>query len=564
MTNRQSPLLFGLLLLAFITVAESSRAAPTSKLWIEDFTNRANYNSGTAIWNQATGWVTPTLVVKAWDDGSVHTSNLDVGDGSLGDFNSLTWAHLAASVDVLNKIIYLNTALHSIFKFRNFTLDAGWTLDSVGNAPLVLYVLGDMTVNGVITCSGHNGTSSIGSAGTAVAGVGGEGRCGGSRGGDGGAVYSGAGSSSAQNGSSPAIAITGGQGGTISGAGNGSGGGGGGSWGNGGAFIGTAGTTGTIGSGGAAGTQVSNPNWTQYFGGAGGGGGSGSSLQAGGGGSGGGGILVVHVGRSLSIGVSGQMSADGGSGGSSPSSGGGGGAGGAGSVQTWVGQDLTLLGAAANTISARTGSAGSPASGGSGGLGWGGRTWTSTPLTNGFFNASGASIDPTSQLTYEGDVEFSVASQFVISQSFDTESTLAHFISAAILPASANVSVEFSGSNDSFISDNSGWVSSSQISSLDHKRYLRFRLSLNNLSGTAPEKVHSMTVNFESDEKKNFVFKNSGCGLIQPSQSTSQSTSQQLGPSAFSATLFAFFLLLLPLFLLGLLQCSIPKVKPAE
>ncbi len=539
----------GCFFLFFLGLSFQAPAAGVATQISESFASRGHLATATAIWNHATGAVTPTLLVKAWNDGVARNSALDVGDGSLGDFDSTTWANFASSIDLSSKIITIDTNAYPILKFRNFILDAGWTLDLTGSNPLVIDVLGDMTVNGVINCSGKNGSASTGTGAGAGAGIGGTGRCGGAAGGNGGPVYPGSGTSTGQVGSSPAFpTIKGGNPGSTTGAGNGSGGGGGGAWGSATLSIGTSGGNGSGGTGGGAGTQVSNPNWAQYFGSAGGGGGSGSGTEAGGGGGGGGGILILHVGRSLVVGASGLILANGGDGGSSISTGGGGGAGGAGSIQTWVGKSITLSGINPSTISAKSGFPGSPATGGAGGSGWSGRTWTVYPLAAGFFNPSGASIAPPSELPAEGATEYTIGIQTVVSNSYDTSSTLAEFTSASILPASANVSLEAAGSDDQFQTDDTGWVQSVNVAQINKKRFVRFRLSLNNLSGTAPEIVQNIKFNYIAGERGNFQMNANGCGVIQAPQPP--------GPAA--------GLLFLPLIFLIWFQCSNPKVKPVD
>ena len=146
-------------------------AAGVATQLTESFTSRDHLANSTALWNHATGAVTPTLLVKGWKTiilpgppatlSAPQDSPIDVGDGSLGDFDSTTWSRFAISINSTGKIITIDTNIYPILKFKNFVLDVGWTLAPTGSNPLVIYVLGDMTVNGVINCSGRNGTPSV-------------------------------------------------------------------------------------------------------------------------------------------------------------------------------------------------------------------------------------------------------------------------------------------------------------------------------------------------------------------------------------------------------------------
>lgn len=510
----------------------------------EDLSTRNYHASSTAVWNQGLGLITPVITVGSWNDGSNHTSTIDIGDGSHGDFNSSTWANFSTSVDTSGKIIYLNTTSYPIFKFKSFDLTAGWTISPSGTNPLVIYVQGNMTVNGTIQCSGGNGSSSVGTGGSAVAGSGGTGRCGGAAGGNGGAIYSGGVTGNGVAGSTTSVSIGGGGPGLITGAGTGSGGGGGGAW----SALNIpnqAATAGTSGSVGARGTNSSNPAWSTSLGSAGGGGGSGSTNEAGGGGGAGGGVVVIHVGGNMTVGSAGLVLANGGDGGVSPSAGGGGGAGGGGSIQVWVAGTLTLNGVGNNQISAASGTRGSPATGGRGSSGWAGRTWV---VSKTFSNPSAATIDPSSELTSEGTLLYDTSANVsATSSAIDSGSTLASFTSASFVSsAAAQVTLEFAGSNDQFVSDDTGWVNSANISQLNNKRFLKFRVTINNNNAATPVTVDSLTVNYSKGEKTEFEFKSSGCGMINSP------------PTNFPSL---FLLAILFLFPIGL-GIALPRVRP--
>lgn len=480
----------------------------------ETFSSRTYWDSGTALWNQARGLLTPALVIRNWNDGSNRTSDFDIGDGRHGAFNSTTWSQIADSVDTGTNTIYLNT--DEEFYFTTFDLPASWTLEGVGSKPLTIYVQGDMTVDGTIQCSGKAGGNSTGTMAGALAGTGGEGRCGGYAGGSGGARYTGGSTGDGHMGSSATVGtISAGAAGTTTGAGSGSGGGGGGAWSS---FNipNTASTAGLSGTAGARGSNDVDSDWTYVQGAAGGGGGSGSSTEAGAGGGAGGGVLIIHVGGNFTAGTTGLLLANGGDGGVSPSDGGGGGAGGGGSIQLWVAENLTLNGPGNNQISAASGNIGNTASGGDGGSGWAGRIWIGVVGAK-FSNPLGATNDPSTDLISEGTPEYVTSAVMAISKPLDTLSTLPYFSSAAFSTTgtATDIQLEVAGSNDAFASDDTGWVSDSNVALIDNKRYVRFRLTLTNSNASTPTTVDSVSIDFTKGEKKEFEFQASGCGWMQ-------------------------------------------------
>ena len=486
----------------------------------ENFSSRAYFSSATANWNQARGLITPSLIVKDWNDGANQSSSLEIGDGSHGEFNSSTWSRFATSVDSGTQTIYLDTTTYPIFKFTTFTLPAGWTIEPVGSNPLIIYVQGDMILLGTIECSGKNGTSSTGTGATATAGAGGEGRCGGARGGNGGSRYTGAGTGDGQIGVSTSGLIGGGAPGVVTGVtGTGGGGGGGGSWT---AFVfsHTNSSNGTMATGGARGANHSDPAFTELLGSAGGGGGSGCDTEAGGGGGGGGGLVVLHVGEDLDLGTTGLILANGGNGGASPSAGGAGGSGAGGSVQTWVAGTLSMMHPSDYQIRAFSGTRGNATTGGDGGSAWAGRTWTvSSVFDSDPGNATGTIFPSAEAAFFEGSLEYSTSAQTVISSSFDTFSTLPSFTGVSLSQngLASDILLEAAGSNDGFVSDDTGWVSEGNISSLNNKRYLRFRITLTNTNATSPTTVDSLSFDYTSGERKDFDFKSSGCGHLNAS-----------------------------------------------
>jgi hypothetical protein len=494
------------------------------------FGSRTYFSSGTALWNQAAQIIQPTLIVKDWNSGGGNqTSTIEVGDGSDGAFNSSTWSRFG-TVDSVNKIIYFDNSAHSPLQATTFTLDAGWTLIPTKDQPLKIDVLGDATVNGVIECSGADGGSVTGIPGSA--GAGGAGRCGGGSGGAGGAVRTGTGAGAwdGSSGTGPSTSISGGTGGSITNGTAGAGGGGGGAFGSATPTPALAAANGGNGTAtaGALGARHLDPAFTEIAGGAGGGGGSGSSTQAGAGGGGGGGVIILHVAGNLTIGTNGFIRARGGNGGVTSSDGGEGGSGGGGSIQTWVGKGISLLSSnvSDNAIDA-SGGANSSGSASRGGDGWNGRTWTASDSTGSGFTTAGAGISPAADVSMTEGFSYSTSgsSQNVITTAIDTQSTLATFNSASFTSTKdADVTLEVAGSNDAFASDDTGWMSTANVADLNNKRYVRFRLSINNSDEVNPTTVSQVTINYTPGLRTDFDFTSAGCGRIDSGSSGSSSS----------------------------------------
>ena len=491
---KKRSILFLHLMLLFSLSSLKTNAASVS----ESFNSRTHFASSTALWNQALGKITPTMVLRNWNTGGPNqNTDVDFGDGSHGDFNSTTWSKFG-TVDTGSKIIYLNTDSFETFKFTNFTLDSTWRIIPVGSRALKIKVLGNMTVSGNILCNGDGGTSSTGTAPTAVAGTGGSARCGGFRGGNGAGSYvSGTNTGEAGLSSTASVLVTGGQPGFITASTGGAGGGGGGAW----TYF------------GAPGANSSDKGWDFPLGSGGGGGGSGSANEAGGGGGGGGGVIIIHVAGNMNISAGAVIEARGGNGGSSPSTGGEGGGGGGGSIQIWVGDTLSLEdGFNVPQINALAGLGGNASGGGNGGDGWRGRNWISA---KNFPALAGATFAPVQEIDNEGTMEFITATaQTVITKGIDTLSTVPTFTNAAFSPASADVSVEVAGSRDSFQSDDSGWVSIGNIAQVSNKRFLRFKITINNSNAATPSVVDSVSADYNPGTVRDYDMQSSGCGLV--------------------------------------------------
>ncbi len=513
----------GSLLLVSLIGCTSSAAIIT-----EEFSNVSQKDTSTAIWNIGLSEIHPTVKVDNYQvlSGDTPTAvTFDVGDGSHGDFNSSTYANFGSVVGLL---ITIDASVFPILKFSNFNLEAGYTLTSV-NGPLIIYSQSDVVVDGVIQCSGANGSPALGTTG----GAGGAGRCGGNTGGAGGNL-----AASGMAGAPATGSVRGGGGGTYTGAAPGAGGGGAGT------FSGNAGGTGqsstpATNAGGVAGAAVANHDFTILTSTPSGGGGSGSDTEGGGGGGGGGGTVIIHAVGNVTITAAGQILARGGNGGSA-NTGGGGGGGGGGSVKIFTVGNLTLTSGIEVDVNGGTGTVPTLANAGDGAAGSFGRTW----IVSTTFSGTG-SESQFSNLWSIGVSNFSTAAEAIVSKSYDTQSDTTQYQSILTNPISSEIAVEVAGSTDNFVTNDSGWLPGSQINLLNTKRYVKFKITLTNTSPTVPTKIFSIAINLnsglsvvDSTLQQDFNFK--GCGLIRVSS----------GSSAGVSSLFAALgLLLLPLLL---------------
>lgn len=491
----------------------------------ENFSTRSAFVSGTAIWNQALGVVHPTLQVMNYKPGFSPLA-VDIGDGSHGSFDISTYANFSVGGDISGNIIRLDLATYPILKVTTFHLAPTWRIEPVGDQPVIIYSMSDVTIEGEIHCEGQSGTNAVGT----TPGVGGQGRCGGLEGGDGAPQFG-----NGTNGGDASGLVTGGSAGNDTDAAATVGGGGGGGWNN----------TSPAGDGvnafgpfgGFGGANDPDPEFTQLIGGAGGGGGGGNDNFAGAGGGGGGGVVIIHAARDFNIGTSpssatGFIYANGGGGGSSNVAGGPGGGGAGGAVKVFVGRTINIY---------NTGAA-SQADGGVGGTnslavptanGASGRSWFSSVnyvATTGFYTPSEeAPVTP-------GNVEFISTTQSVETASVDLLQSLAEVTALNVSPASADFLFEAAGSDDNFISDTTGWTTN--LISLSHKRYLKMRISITTSDVNNPTMVDSVTLNYDSMARTNFKLEAAGCGRV---QRTGASTPDAALPIT---TLLLFFLYL--------------------
>lgn len=478
----------------------------------ESFSTTTNKDTSTAIWNSELGVIHPTLSIdyQVTNGGPILNQSVmaSTDDGSDGPFELATYANFGS---VVGNLITIDASIRPVLKVSRFTLDSSYTLTSI-NGPLVIRSLTTIVINGTIQCSGNNGSAASGASG----GAGGAGRCGGQSGAAGGNA-----TANGTAGSAPAELPSGGGGGGTTGA-TGAGGGGGCSFTNG---VSIAGTNASA-AGGSAGTCVTDHDFINLKGSAGGGGGAGSTTEGGGGGGAGGGVVVIHAIGNITISATGLVLAKGGNGGSA-NTGGGGGGGGGGSIKILSPGTITLTGAIDPCADASNGVGPTPgASAGKGGNGSSGRTWLMAPTF------TGASYElPVSVLWSTGTLKYATAAQNVVTKSLDTSNSSPTYTSITSDPVTSEVAFEVSGSNDNFASDNTGWLSSTSISSLNTKRYVKFRMTLTNTNATTPTQVTSVSLNYTPTAsstgtdvyKQDFQFK-SGCGRISAEQNTNTST----------------------------------------
>ncbi len=484
-----------LLLLNFILIS----AAEASEV-LETFNSRLNFASGTAIWNQALGKVHPTLQVANFYAAPPTPKQVEVGDGSDGAFDISTYARFSVNGDLSGNKIRLDTNVFPILKLTSFHLAQGWVLEPVGDNPLIIYSLSDIRIEGQIWCNGHDG-----SAGSSSPGAGGLGRCGGSAGGNGGAL-----NTKGDDGLFPHPSLGGGQGGNATGAGIS--GGGGGSWNT--TTLATVSSNATA-SGGNPGSSSSDPEFNFVFGGAGGGGGAGSISNFGAGGGGGGGVVILHAARDVNIGeaptsTTGFILVNGGNGGSPANDGGAGGGGGGGGVQVFSGGTINIYSDSGLPASnANSGNGGTNTIPSTGGLGGPGRSWFSSVAYNGIGFYTPSEESP----LLPGNVEFSSATQTVTSQVIDLANRYVESSSASLLPGSSDYSIELAGSNDNFVSDDSGWTTNPAL--LRRKRYMKFRISITASNVSTPDMVDTAQIIYTPGEREDFSLKAAGCGRIE-------------------------------------------------
>lgn len=519
------------LFLCFLFFSLTARASVLS----EDFTSLDKKDNSTLVWNFELGLLHTTPLIYGYRNSSqviASQTTFSVSDGSHGSFEPSTYSQFGT---IVGNHITINATQFPILKLSRFYLDSTHTLSSV-NGPLVIHSLSTVRIDGVITCYGDNG----GAANSNLGGDEGVGRCGGRSGGRGGDA-----ASSGSDGQPTTGTVTGGGGAIYTGATPGAGGGGG---------AGYVGLNGGIGensnpaanAGGNPGSGFSgiDHGFINLNGSAGGGGGSGSGSEGGGGGGAGGGTVVIHAVSGVTISNTGAILAYGGAGGSA-NDGGGGGGGAGGNVKILTPAKFQIATGGIINVSAGASSTPTNANAGIGGAGSIGRVW----YVAGSYAVSGT-ISHGSTLANKGLTGFvSGTTQTATSKSFDSGSDISTFISIATYPESNDVTIQVSGSDDDFINDDSGWINAAAISGIADKRYLKYRLNLNNTDALNPTFIDRVTITYDPGQKEIFAFKSAGCGLTKDVKSESFSTS-------------AFTLMLLPFLLLWKLRRL--KIAPSQ
>ena len=506
MSNRPVRL-FSFILSLFLVVGSTAEALT----WSDDFLTSAQRDDSTLVWNTVLGQLHPPLQVYQYLDGTLQDKNFSIGTGRDGAFTPSRYSEFSQNGDVTGNIIRLDTSAHQILEFTTFELSATWTLQPVGDKPLIIRVLGTVSISGDINCSGQNGGDQNTDPTVLIAG--GAGRCGGGHGGAGStmttaAVTGGDGGVIITDGVSPGVdGPTGGAGAT----GTGSGGGGGGAY----AIsrgVGFDPTAGGGGSGGAAGFIAADNDFDYEGGGFGGGGGShftggGPGFDsAGAGGGGGGGHIFITAGGDILI--SGDVTADGGDGGTGTTSAGGGGGGGGGSIAMFSGGSVTLIGGA--IVSADAGLGQGPI-GHVGGNGSVGRTWLVG--SNGYSTGGPPYEFPDPSLTDVGLVRFQTGIFTALSNEFDSANTkpsITAVSETSTLPGGSTLTIEAASSSQSGFTPI--WQSTSALP-LELERFLRFQITLNSLSVTTPATLDVLTLDLNPTTTNNFEFIGA-CGTL--------------------------------------------------
>ncbi|MGE0762152.1 MAG: hypothetical protein AB7N80_02625 [Bdellovibrionales bacterium] len=477
----------------------------------EDFSSNSRQDPpSTLVWNTVLGRLHPPLQVFQYSDGGLQNKNFSVGSGQHGAFEPSRYAEFSSGGDVSGNIIRLDTSVYQTLELTRFQLDAGWTLQPIGNQPLIVRVLGAVTIAGVIDCSGQNGEDQNGTP--TVAPAGGAGRCSGGAGGAGGTTTANGGNGSnggpqIPNGVGPGVdGPTAGVGAT----GTGSGGGGGGT------YVPSRGVSDDSAAGlgatpGAAGFMVADNDFDYEGGGFGGGGGShynaGAPAQnsAGAGGGGGGGLIwFTAVGDIV---IEGSVLADGGDGGTGTSLAGGGGGGAGGSIAMFAGGDVILSTA---TVSADGGVGGGPA-GRLGGDGASGRTWL---VGSSGYSTGGPPFEfPDPTVTDVGTVGYQTGSFTATSLENDIGNsgpTLTTVNTVSTLPGASTLTVEVA--TDSQTGFTPVWQATTALP-LEVERLARFRVTLNNAVVATPAFLDTLTFEFDGVQANEFNFV-SACGAV--------------------------------------------------
>jgi len=471
-----------------------------ARVFTETFNTTTQQVSSTLVWNFELGYLHPKLKIYNYRNSTqavASQTTFSVSDGSHGPFELSTYSQFGT---IVGNHITIDANQFPILKLTRFNLDSAYTLSSI-NGPLIIHSLSTVNIDGVIECSGKDGSAAVGATG----GAGGIGRCAGFTGGNGGNA-----ATSGTIGASLSGTSMSGGGGIFTGAVSGAGGGGGASYTD---NDGSPGVSAGGNTGGSAGLRKAglDHNFDILSGSGGGGGGSGSSTQGGGGGGAGGGTVIIRAVGNVTISLTGAVLANGGNGGAA-NSGGGGGGGAGGNISIFTPTNIHC--ASGNVITTYAGVGGTPdfTFPGNGGNASDGRIWDMAGNSN---FTGGIGEAQASTLLIDGIVGFvSGTTEVAISKSYDTESTLATYTSITANPASSDITFDIAGSDDNFVNDDSGWINSAAISAIAKKRYVKYRVNMTNTDDTNPTIVDDVYIGFDPGTKENFEFKSGGCGLV--------------------------------------------------
>lgn len=463
----------------------------------------ASAGTFTADFSSPAQWDTTATSTALWDtvnqriSAAISANGVEIGfgDGSDGVFND---GPTQTGIAVSGANITITTSpTKSTFNFTSFNLSDGKTITVLGTEPLVIRVLGSVTIAGDIIANGANGTANS-LAGPAPGGAGGPGAGAGGNAGTPAPVASTDGTPSTPNSN-----IDGGISGTNSVATNN--GGGGGCFG----FDGNAQDAVAAAVGGAAGdcntatpavdtrAAIAALFETNFSGGAGGGGGgayTADPVSGSGGGGGGGAIQITSLGT-ISFGSTpllGSLAAKGGNGGANntPSGGtadcGGGGGGGSGGA-IWL-QAAAAIGSVADPGSADV-------SRGTGGIHDGAGCFGFADGGNG---SSGILRLDTSSASLGGPTPTFVPAvrtnqtYVITSKKIDTSSSNSTFsaptetldTSSSGCGTTGTLSVTYAGSDDGVTYGTA--VRKDEISLLNGKRYLRYTVTIQTTGSTPP------------------------------------------------------------------------------
>jgi hypothetical protein len=468
-----------------------------SRQIVESFDTLTYRNtSSTAIWNIVQGKIhAPYFINRNPGTPGQEDESVPIGTGADGVFSSSTSATFDTNHGANSALVTLNTA--STYNFTTFTLAQGVTLKGSGTSPLILHVQGDVLISGTIDLRGSNGSDATSPYVTSANG--------GTASSGGGSGGSGLGFFTAPNAIGGNAGASGGGGGGASvGAGIAGAGGGGGN-----RYAGAVGGTGA-GAGGTAGSAYNDDNLVPLLAGSGGGGGGAhtTEVSSGAGGGGGGGAIAIYAGGNITVSSTGHVLTTGGNGGSAGSYNAGAGGGGAGgSVIIFAAGTFSENG----TINSQAGSGGTGAGGIDGGVGSDGvnRFATASGTLSGTGSESPAAMP--GPITVFSQLAYTIESLVIDSRNTSPEYTS---ITREQTLNGGTATIEMAGSSDGFVSDTTGYVAESSLSSLSGKRYFKFRVTLQSASATASPEITKLTFNITDRVQTAFHLKVASCAAV--------------------------------------------------